>query len=349
MSGSAWRRCLKVTLVAAGLAACSSEPAGPTPSATAVTCVVEVSFVDGGPNAQLTGSGFPPDQPATLTITGPPDPGQPEILDQSSFPALRSDIRGVVLFFLEPGRERIGSAQFELTAGGCTASTKVELLEAMFPPACPEGPPTLDAATSEAYASLIRADQPIAYWRFEDEPDSPVALAEVGPPAAIIGEAFLGQAGVAGSRAVGFRVDGRVAIKPIELAGDFTIEGWLFLCDDPIDERDGLFAAREGAPNVNFFAEGPRFWTGDEDLVFADDGFATHLRWYHIALLRAGGQVTLAVDGVSLGTAPFDDMLDIAWLGDSGGGETSGQLDEFAIYDHALSLEDLARRVAAAR
>jgi hypothetical protein len=57
----------------------------------------------------------------------------------------------------------------------------------------------------------------------------------------------------------------------------------------------------------------------------------------------------LVVDGISLGSAPFPDSINVAWLGDSGGGSTSGQLDEFAVYDHALTLEDLAERVAAAR
>jgi hypothetical protein len=334
-------------LVAAS--ACEGTTVAPSELPSPATCAVEVLFDEGDPNGLVSGTGFPPDEPATLAIAGPPDPGSPIVLTQADDAALRTDARGVVLYRTFPGRENIGTARMTLAAGGCTASTDVVLGESLFPPACPDEPPAPAGDRAAAYEALILGDDPIGYWRFEEEAGNPIAAAEVGPPAAIQGNAELDQAGVADSHAIGLRGEGRVAIDPLELSGDFTIEAWVLLCNDRIGNRDGLFASPDGAPNVNFFSAAPRFWTGDEDLIWADDDYLAHDRWYHLALIRAGGIVTLAVDGAGLGSAPFADPIRLAWLGDTGDGATSGQLDEFAVYDHALTLEDLAERNAAAR
>ena len=347
------RRCLRLAplplaaLIA--LSACETATVVPSSSPSAAACAVEVIFDEGDPNGLVSGTGFPPGEPATLTIVGPPDPGAPLVLTQVEEAGLRTDIRGVVLYRTVPSRDNIGTSRITIAAGGCTASTEVELEASLFPPACPDAAPPAAGAPAAAYAALVLADDPLGYWRFEEEVGDPIAVAEVGDPAAIMGNAILGQAGVAGSRAIGLRGEGRVAIDPIELTGDFTIEAWMLLCHDRIGARDGLFAATEGAPNLNFTFAAPRLWTGGEEHAWTDDGFLVHDRWYHLALVRNGGEILLAVDGTSLGTAPFGDPLNVASLGDAGGGTTTGQLDEFAVYDHALTLEDLAERIAAAR
>ena len=58
--------------------------------------------------------------------------------------------------------------------------------------------------------------------------------------------------------------------------------------------------------------------------------------------------MTLFLDGEPLMTAPFEALLPIGALGSSNFGSTAGQIDEIAIYDHALTPEQLAARVAAA-
>ena len=347
MRGMLFRVLLPAMLLATA-AACegATEPADPT---TPTGCRVEVAPIDGGPDAQLTGTGFPPDEPATLTIVGPPD-GEPLVLDQTTEPELRSDVRGVVLFGLSPRREHIGMTTFELAAGGCTASTTNSLDASLFPPACPTEPAGPSRAqTAARYRDLVLADAPVAYWQFDDLV-GPVVAALAGRPGSVQGDGrFRLPGAMPGSLSLG--LDGEadvVEITPIELAGDFTVEGWVFLCDNPINNRDGLFAAPEGAPNVNFFNAAPRFWTGDEDIVGTPDGALEHVRWHHIALVRRAGELELVVDGVSAGFGTYEPPLVIATLGDSGGGSTTGQLDELAIYDHALTLDDIAVRVGAA-
>ena len=71
--------------------------------------------------------------------------------------ALRTDIRGVVLYRTFPDRENIGATRLTLSAGGCTASTDVTLDESLFPPACPD-----DIHVSQADASRTLSTPPFS-------------------------------------------------------------------------------------------------------------------------------------------------------------------------------------------
>ncbi|MCI0583946.1 MAG: LamG domain-containing protein [Chloroflexi bacterium] len=336
------RRSAALAVLAVAVAACDAVVVAP--SVEPATCTIAVQAVD-GPGMEITGSGFPPDEPVFLTV-GVGD--RSATFSQTTNPALRTDVRGVVLFGLGAGREDIGTSTVTLSAGGCTASASIVIDASAFPPACPAESPVAGPA-GDAYRAGVLADEPIAYWRFEDV-EGPILAAEVGDPAALIGNGVLGQAGaMAGSAALGLRGEGGVAITPLPLARDFTVEAWMLLCEDGIDAGDGLFASSEGSPNVNFFNAAPRLWTGTEDLVWAGDGFLEHGRWYHFALVRDAGRVTLVIDGRTIGSAPFTDPIELARLGDSGDGTTFGQLDEFAVHDRALTVEDLAARRADAR
>ena len=335
---------LVIGLVLSGLIAGCASANNPSASTNSQSCTVAVELVDGGPGIQITGSGFEPDQPATLTFRG--ESSDPVTFTQTTNPALRTDIRGVVLFATGADRENIGTARIELAAGGCTASGGVEILEAMFPPACPAGDPVASGgAEAEAYAALVLAARPVAYWRFEEE-EGPLSVAAVGSAGAHQGEVAVAQPGpIAGSRALGLRGNGaRVDITDLTIPGDFTIEGWLYFCDDPIDSADALFGP---VPNLNFHEATARLWDGDTDVVVAD-GEVVHARWYHVALVRAGSHVALYLDGAVAGEGEFHAPIAIGALGDADIGTTTGLLDEVAIYDHALTVEQLAARVAAA-
>ena len=333
--------------------ACDQATVSQSTSPSAPTCAIEVRFDGDGSTAQLIGTGFPADQPATLTIAGPPDPGSPLVLTQADEPAMRTDVRGVLLYRLFPGRENIGTARMTLSAGGCEASTQLELLESRFPPACPAGDPVASGGpASDGYEDLVLADAPIAYWRFE-EGAGPLAVATVGQGGAIQGNGVFGQAGaIPGSRALGLDGDGDwVNIIDLELPADFTIEGWISFCDNEISQEDSLFS-QDGDFGQNMtFRDGFVFlWSGDfdrGDVVWTEEPFE-HARWYHIALTRSGPDVTLHVNGGAVMSAPYDPVVSVGALGYSGFSWTAAQIDEFAIYDHALTPEQLAARVAAA-
>jgi hypothetical protein len=333
-----------LVLLAAGLAgACDATSPGVSGSPGANACAIDAMFIDGGPGIQITGSGFEPDEPATLTLG---DGDSSETFTQTTNPALRTDIRGVVLFAIGAERENVGLNRFELTSGGCTATTSLEVVTTMFPPACPAGAPVASGGTTvDAYAALVVADAPIGYWRFEEDA-GPLASATVGAAGAIQGDGVFGQPGaIQGSRALGLDGDGdMVDIVDIELPADFTIEGWISFCENDITNEDALVGP---VPNLNFHDAKPRLWSGEMDVVFAETS-VEHDRWYHVAVTRAGPDVTLYVDGVAVHSDPFADSISIGALGYGDAGWTSGQLDEIAIYDHALTPDQLAAHVAAA-
>jgi hypothetical protein len=295
---------------------------------------------------QIVGSGFPADQPAILTLD---DGRDPTVLTQAEAPALHTDVRGVVLFGITAERENIGTNTAMLSAGGCTATGSVPITEAMFPPACPSGDPVSSGgAAAEDYQALILGDAPIAYWRLE-EAEGPVAQAAAGDPGAYTGSPALGQAGpIEGSRAVALDGDGDwIDVADLQLTGDFTIEGWVFFCENDISNDDALVGNPDGGANLNFFAARYRLWTGEFDVTEIEEPLEI-ARWYHLAAVRNAGEVVLYVDAEPAARGDFADVFPVSALGNSGDGTLAGVLDEVAIYDHALSAKQLAAHAAAA-
>jgi len=339
-----WLR-LAAALVFATTSACSAGPAA-TERPSGSGCVVELELVDGGPGLRLEGSGFPPDEPATLGLD---DGRNATVLTQAEAPALHTDVRGVVRFDFGAERENVGTNRVELSAGGCTARDSIEITAAMFPPACPTNEPVPSGgAKADAYEALVVGDEPIAYWRFE-EVAGPIATARVGELGAFQGNPRYAQPGpISGSRAVALDGDGDwIDVVDLELPGDFTIEGWIFFCENDISNDDALVGNTDGGPNLNFFDARLRLWTGELDVA----EIATPMdlaRWYQVAAVRAGGAVELYVDGISAAHGGFADPFRIGTLGNAGGGTLAGLIDEVAIYDHALSAEQLAAHAAAA-
>ena len=336
----------------AGLAGCElGDGASPGTGAepTPPTCTVSLEPIDGGPSFQMTATGFEPDRSATLTVSS----GElSETLLEADFPALRTDIRGVVRFQLHPGRDHAGPNTVDVAAGGCTARASIEIAEGLFPPACPAGEPVASGGPeAAAYEALVLEDRPIAYWRFE-EADGPLAIATVGGDGAYQGEPAFGQPGaLTGSRSVTLGGDGDwIDTADLVLAGDLSVEGWISACGDPIDNGDGLFSEDgDAGANLNLFAAEPRFWSGTTDqgdIVWAGSE-VVHARWYHLAVTRSGGVMTLYLDGVAVHTGSYAEPITVGALG-IGNGATAAQLDEIAIYDRALTPGQLAAHVATA-
>ncbi len=323
-----------------------SQIAAPVESPVARGCLVTATFVDGGPDTLISGSGFEPNQPASLTFD---DGTNQATFTQTTNPALRTDVRGVVFFSVAPERENIGITRIELTAGDCAATTTSEVTASMFPPACPdEAPVTTGGPAADAYEAMILADGPTAYWRFEEE-SGPFAIASVGQNGSIQGDPTYAQRGpIEGSRALGLDGDGDwVGVPPLALTGDFTIEGWIYFCENEIDNADALVGQAKEGPDINFFEARLRLWDGSGDPAIAGQSVHPN-RWYHVAAVRSGSRLSLLIDGQPVGSGEFDAPFPVAALGFGNAGTLAGQLDEVAIYDHALTSEQLAARFAAA-
>lgn len=79
-------------------------------------------------------------------------------------------------------------------------------------------------------------------------------------------------------------------------------------------------------------------------------------RWHHVAAVYDGSTLTLYVDGLADGSvaapiSPVDGTasLKLGARGDDAQNQLAGQLDEPALYDRALTAQDLASRYLAGR
>ncbi len=179
------------------------------------------------------------------------------------------------------------------------------------------------AATPGAYAEIVLASKPLAYWRL-DEWSGPIARDATGagrdasyaPGVArwLDGPKFAGEVGV--NRCPHF-AGGRLSATLKGLKDSYTIELWFW----------------DGMPGTGHLLE--------------LDGRPVSLKpaapktWQHLVLIRDGDRVTTWLDGTlapevitgSLPAAPGNITLAAGF---------EGKLDEVAIYDHALAATDIA-------
>jgi hypothetical protein len=230
--------------------------------------------------------------------------------------------------------------------------------------ASPESGAPLDGATTSdalsetgsanAYAAVVLADGPVAYYRFEDPSDSNFAKDEVGAhPANVTQQGVtFGSAGVAG-HAVTF--DGNAALDvgdAFDFAGrqPFTLELWV---QATTSKRDGqlLHKRDESVPNdfkgyvVYLGGAGePHFEAWGVDLsAWSDDPLPPGFAHVVLAVSYASGKgnATLYVNAQPTPHGGFDNVLDLADTPQhlQIGRTFAGLVDEAAIYAKALPPE----------
>jgi len=240
------------------------------------------------------------------------------------------------------------------------------------------GPDPADTGTSPAaYAEVVLADRPLAYYRF-GEPGGATAFdssghghdAEYraprggtivwGRPGAVIGDTdtaveFYGE-GNAGN------TSGACAFFPIDVnpwAGDFSVEAWLqpsgtslagwshalFLWEDYL--VSGFRLGWDPALTL-------RFWT-DEGGGSTDVHTVASIRvnaFNHVVLVRTGSEARLYLDGVEQLVTPIDYVAPVGdpdrGAGSLHGMPSDGIFDELAIYAEALSPARIAAHYQAA-
>lgn len=236
---------------------------------------------------------------------------------------------------------------------------------------------------SAAYAAVILADAPSSYWRFAEASGS-VAIDEgsLGNDAQYTLDAdpddvagWTPRAGIVeGSSAITLVTSTRGVIVPnagdyafCGFATDFSFELWLkapasalttnwFLASlsGPFTSRM-LWGFRNGAafPQVQFertsFDGGSSATFGIPEEIFDDD-------WHHLVLTKTGATIRLYVDGaLSTSGADADDIArvpELMALGSRNGGGSAlntfpGAIAEVALYDYALTAEQVAAHFAA--
>jgi hypothetical protein len=233
-----------------------------------------------------------------------------------------------------------------------------------------DGGPLLDAdAGTSAYAAVVLADRPIAYWRMGAKTGITIAN-EVGGSNALLlqGSVSLGAAGALnGDNDTAIRFDGLTKgyavaenARPFDFANGapFTIEWWAK--HEPVDGGapfQHMIGAAEGSTPVSgngYFA----YWSGDTQVQveFAAPNHdvtltaATPPGWKYYALVFDGANVSLVIDGTVEASKPPTGKLATrqssfvvgATSGTTpsgiGGYGFAGLIDEVAVYDKALSL-----------
>lgn len=212
-----------------------------------------------------------------------------------------------------------------------------------------------DAGAPVGYASVVLADEPLAYWRLGEKAGSFVARDETGKHDAQYDGCTLGVPGaIEGDTAVSFAADASSIVLPVgfDFAGvaPFSIEAWI----DPATSsavfrhaftqewNDGK--GRQGfALLIDYGAFAfERFVDGaNEAKIVAPVGVRTGT-FSHVVATYDGTTMRLYVDGSTMGTKPEARALpstDAAlFLGASGKHQqvVEGVMDEVAVYDKAL-------------
>ncbi len=234
-----------------------------------------------------------------------------------------------------------------------------------------DGGITADAAPdagSDPYALAVLADRPRHYYRFDEPPGATVAKDAAGRADGIYqGAVSLGVTGALGtSTATAAYFDGREASvvmpKVEDLPGAASFEAWV-RNDGPADGEPTIF---ERLDRVGSDAFGYRFSKPPQTLAafavfrgaITTTASVQAIRfggYSHVVAVTRSGAIDVYVDGVPSAQALFADGPPAAVLAPfvvgasrTGGGPWRGGIDELAIYDYPLTLEQVQRHRQAA-
>jgi len=239
-------------------------------------------------------------------------------------------------------------------------------------------------AISPQYVEMVRQANPIAYWRFETS-DGGVMRNEVGDRlhCRMVGDAVRwrpnqqnGSAEFGVTAGPGYLISDDV----VDIKRDYTLEAWvkptyfhhgaLFSLIDWVPSRSpqgshrlhlelcGPVSGFADAVRVTEFNPGRVRFIHQNSECFSSTPYAVR-RWQHLAAVKEDAQVRLYADGKLVATYEDDRNVGLAlhvlmgqlfpespYIDDR---VTSrlfvGEMDEVALYDHALSKAELARRV----
>ncbi|MEN3614485.1 LamG domain-containing protein, partial [Plantactinospora sp. ZYX-F-223] len=144
---------------------------------------------------------------------------------------------------------------------------------------------------------------------------------------------------------------------PVLGTGDFTVSTWIRYRDTSRDQALFWAYGVNGAPEVWLRAEPGNnrirgtVTTATGSANVTSTGAYADGAWHHVVLRRQAGNVALFVDGVQVGTASGaagavngDDPTPI-YLGQrlDGASRFHGSMDEFRVYDRALTTTEVSR------
>ena len=99
-------------------------------------------------------------------------------------------------------------------------------------------------------------------------------------------------------------------------AGDFTIEGWVYMTTSPLSNYGGILSAKLDNGNGNaasLHVNGTyiKFAVGNNVPYFERDATYTINTWHHAAISRSGGSLRAFLDGVQVGGTATSDTTSL--------------------------------------
>lgn len=227
-----------------------------------------------------------------------------------------------------------------------------------------DSPPTAPIAGS--YRAQVLSEQPRLYYTFDDLAGASVPDATGNGRTGAFTHAAQAPGAWAASTSARFDGSASIAMPPDVIAGTrgFTWDGWVFneaapgtrLWQRIFDMGSGLDGAFWATPDP----DRPGTWAAwhgrDYATILSADWQGTN-HWYELTVTSDATSTTLYVDGTAVargatGAVPADLPNDaVNWLGRSMAASDPlflGRLDEVAIYDYALTPQQVARHHALA-
>lgn len=234
---------------------------------------------------------------------------------------------------------------------------------------------SLEVRRVMAYADVVLADGPLAYYRLSD--GAPVvAASETGNFAGAYQNFAAGDLGKSSplfgdpNTAAGFDgVNNFVSVPhdpALAITGDFTAEFWMYKASEAGDWQR-LLGKGADAGNVRTFGVWEEAGAGKHILFQQYDASGNAIvnfmsnttveigQWYHVAATVSGNNASIYINGVLDATSVRAGVAGVDTSALTIGKAPSlhtffpGKLDEVAIYDRALSAAELQEHVAAAK
>jgi len=205
-----------------------------------------------------------------------------------------------------------------------------------------------------AYQDEVLADNPVAYYRFEETSGTTAFDTANSNDGSYVNGVLLNQPGApALGKAASFDGIDDYVSTPRTVSTDFTLEAWVkttapSLTGSQSYEGNGLLWSDVGGA-ANDFAmamlnNGLSFFTGNPDVTVTSAVAINDGAWHHLVATRTqGGSVEIFIDGVSQGTAttnnnPLNGNPSIMIGGNVLDGRYfAGLIDEVAYYPSVLS------------